>query len=125
MLRGVPETRNYGETMTILDDVKYGLGVYPGNDGFDDELLMYINSVGATLVQFGVDEFDIEIEDQTDWPTLANQQIQALVKQYTIIRVKLVFDPSASETITRALEAMVPDLEGRIALIVEEVAAVP
>lgn len=106
--------------MTMLDDVKYGIGILPSNDGFDDELLMHMNSVGATLVQHGVDEFDLDIDNQTDWPTLGNQQIKALVKQYFIVKVKLVFDPSASETINKSLEGIIPELEGRIGLIVEE-----
>ena len=117
------ETQSYGDTMTILDDVKYGLGIVPGNDGFDNELLMYINAVGATLVQFGVIEYDISIDDETEWPVLDNQQIQALVKQYTIIKVRLVFDPSANQAITTALEGSLPELEGRIKLIVEQVEA--
>jgi hypothetical protein len=109
--------------MTILDDVKYGLGILPGNDGFDNELLMYINTVGAVLVQFGVSQYDIVIDDESEWPTLDNQQIEALVQHYTTIKVKLVFDPSANQTITTALEASLPELEGRIKLIVEEVEA--
>ena len=109
--------------MTVLDDVKYGLGIVPGNDGFDNELLMYINSVGAVLVQLGVAEYDISIDEETEWPTLDNQQIEALAKQYTIIKVKLTFDPSANQTITAALEGSLPELEGRIKLIIEEVEA--
>lgn len=108
--------------MTVLDDVKYGIGILPANDGFDNELLMHLNGVGATLVQLGVDEYDIDISEQTDWPVLGNQQIQALVKQYATIKVKLLFDPSASETITKALEGSVTELEGRIGIIVEELA---
>ena len=109
--------------MTILDDVKYGLGIIPGNDGFDNELLMYINGVGANLVQLGVVEYDIIVDEETEWPALDNQQIEALVKQYTTIKVKLIFDPSANQTITAALERSLPELEGRIKLVVEEVAA--
>lgn len=118
-----PEIQSYGDTMTILDDVKYGLGIIPGNDGFDNELLMYINGVGANLVQLGVVEYDIIVDEETEWPALDNQQIEALVKQYTTIKVKLIFDPSANQTITAALERSLPELEGRIKLVVEEVAA--
>lgn len=109
--------------MVILDDIKYALGILPGNDGFDEELLTYVNSYSASLVQFGLDEFDITIDEETLWPTLANLQLQALVKQYLVIRVKLMFDPSASETITRALEGSIPELVGRIQLIIEELEA--
>lgn len=108
--------------MTILDDVKFGLGISPDNDGFDNELLMHINSNAAALVQIGVVEYDILIDEETDWPTLANQQIEALVKQWSTIKVKLIFDPSANESITKALTSSLPELEGRMSLVVEEVA---
>ena len=117
------EIQSYGDTMTILDDVKYGLGIVPGNDGFDNELLMYTNGVGATLVQLGVGDYDISIDEETAWPALSNQQIEALVKQYTIIKVKLAFDPSANQAIANAMAGSLPELEGRIKLIIEEVEA--
>lgn len=109
--------------MTLLDDIKYGIGINPGNDGFDNELLIHINSIAANLVQFGVIDYDVVIDEDTYWPILDNFQIESLVKQYIVIKVKLVFDPSASQSITAALERSIPELEGRIKLIVEEVEA--
>jgi len=119
-LKEALEIQNYGDTMTILDDVKYGLGILPTNDGFDNELLININSVAANLVQLGIIDYDIVIDDGTTWPVLVNFQIEALIKQYIIIKVKLIFDPSANQSITEALKGSLPELEGRIKLIVEE-----
>jgi len=109
--------------MTILDDVKYGIGISPGNDGFDNELLIHINSVAANLVQFGLIDYDIVIDETNEWPILDTFQQEALVKQYIIIKTKLVFDPSANQTITGAYERVLPELEGRIQLLVEELEA--
>lgn len=111
--------------MTILDDVKNGTSVGLFNDGFDDELLMLINSAAASLSQIGVSEFNIEIDDGTLWPTLATQELTALTKHYIVLKTKIAFDPSASEAINRALEASVPVLEGRISLIVFELTVAP
>jgi len=109
--------------MTILDDVKNGIGLGLTNDGFDPELLMYVNSIGAELSQIGVAEFDIEIDDGTEWPALATQELTNLVKEYLPLSTKLVFDSSASETISKAFQNRKVVLEGRISLIVEEQAA--
>jgi len=122
-LKERPEIQSYGDTLTILDDVKYGIGISPGNDGFDNELLIHINSVAANLVQFGLIDYDIVIDETNEWPILDTFQQEALVKQYIIIKTKLVFDPSANQTITGAYERVLPELEGRIQLIVEELEA--
>lgn len=111
--------------MTILDDVKSSIGVSLSNDGFDEELLTYINSTAASLSQVGVDEFNISIDDGTEWPTLSTQELVALTKHYLILKTKILFDPSASDSINKALEASVPVLEGRISLIVFELSVVP
>lgn len=39
----------------ILDDIKKQIGIVPGYDVFDDQLLMDINTAFATLYQLGVD----------------------------------------------------------------------
>ena len=38
---------------TILEDVKKALGIVPGYDAFDDQILMYINSARMDLAQLG------------------------------------------------------------------------
>jgi hypothetical protein len=106
----------------ILEDTKIVLGIIPDNLGFDSELLMFINSAKASLVQFGLTEFDIDIDESTSWPTLDTEALTSLTKHYLMIKVKLTFDPTASETIAKIISGSVVELEGRINYEVEEIA---
>ena len=59
----------------IVDDIKNSFGIQQNNLGFDEELLGFINSASSSLVQLGVSELDIEIEDDTRWPTFRSIQL--------------------------------------------------
>ena len=117
------ETQSCGELMAdiILEDVKTHLGVLVDNLGFDSELLMSINSAKSTAVQLGVSELDIGIDESTEWPTFPNGTVKALSQHYLYLKVKQLFDPTASETIARGVSSSVSELEGRIAHEVAEV----
>lgn len=106
----------------ILEDTKLALGIGIDNLGFDTELLMFINSAKATLVHFGLPEFDIEIDESTDWPPLGSAAVMSHVKTYVFLKVKQTFDPTASETIAKSISSTVVELEGRITYDVEEIA---
>ena len=106
----------------ILEDIKIVLGILPDNLGFDPELLMFINSAKATLVHFGLTEFDINIDENTEWPTLGSEAVMSHVKTYLLIKVKQNFDPTASETIANVMSSSVEELEGRITYEVQEIA---
>ena len=105
----------------ILEDVKTSLGVLPDNLGFDSELLMFINSAKSSLVQLGLIEMDIEIDEETEWPTFPNRLLESLSKHYIHAKVRMTFDPSASETISRTVSSAANELEGRIAHEIAEV----
>ena len=110
-------------TTRILYDVKQTLGILPDNLGFDLELLIFINSVKVFLVQQGITQLEIDIDETTVWPDFDSLQIGAMVKHYIQAKTKMAFDPTASETISRSLDSLSVELEGRIAHEVEEVAA--
>lgn len=102
--------------MVILTDIKTSLGILEDNLGFDSELLMFINSAAASLVQLGVAEMDIFIEEETEWPiTFPNDQVKFMVKHFISLKVRQTFDPVASETISNTLSSSATELEGRIA----------
>lgn len=116
------ETQNFGEIMTIiLEDMKATLGILPDNLGFDQELLMFINSAKSSLIQLGVVELDVEIEEETEWPEFPNSEMEALSKHYMSLKVRQTFDPIPSETIARTISSSATELEGRIAHEVAEV----
>ncbi len=108
-------------TNIILENIKTTIGVLPDNLGFDSELLMFINSAKSSLVQLGLAELDIDIDETTEWPSFPNPTIQYLSKHYIQVKVRQTFDPGASETIARTLSAVVKELEGRIGHEISEV----
>lgn len=108
-------------TAIILENIKTSLGILPDNLGFDSELLMFINSARIPLVQLGLVEFDIEVDEQTEWPVFPNLEIKSLSIHYIHVKVRQTFDPVASETIARTVSAAANELEGRIAHEVSEV----
>ena len=101
-------------TVPILEEIKKSLGVEADNIGFDYELLVFINSTAASLVQMGVSELDIDIDESTDWPTFGSIALGRLVKHHITLRTKVSFDPTASETIAKSLADIAVQLEGRI-----------
>ncbi len=116
------ETQGYGEPMTIiLENVKMSLGILEDNLGFDTELLMFINSAKSSLVQIGVAEMDIDIDETTEYPTFPNSTIEALSIHLIHVKVRQTFDPVASEVIARTISFSANELEGRIAHEVAEV----
>ena len=108
-------------TEIILENIKVSLGILPDNLGFDSELLMFINSAKSSLVQLGVVELDISINEGTMWPTFPNNLLEAMSKQYIHVKVRQTFDPTASETISITMSSAVNELEGRIAHEIAEV----
>jgi hypothetical protein len=108
--------------MTILEDIKTGIGIAVDNLGFDHELLVFINSAKGNLVQLGVTEFDIPLDETTEWPSFGSEAMTSHVKSYILVKVKQTFDPTASESINRVLESALQEVEGRITYEVQEVA---
>ena len=105
----------------ILEDIKTSLGILPDNLGFDSELLMFINSAKSSLIQLGLIELDIEIDEQTEWPIFPNRLLESLSKHYIHVKVRQTFDPTANESISRTISAAANELEGRIAHEIAEV----
>jgi hypothetical protein len=105
---------------TILEDIKISLGVMPDNLGFDLELLIFLNSIKVNLVQLGVTELGIDIDETTNWPTFTDDTVGGLTKHYILVKARQAFDPTASETIAKTFDKFVVELEGRLAHEVEE-----
>ena len=105
----------------ILEDIKTSLGILPDNLGFDSELLMFINSAKSSLVQLGLSELDIDIDEETEWPTFPNRLLESLSKHYFHVKVRQTFDPTASESISKTISVAANELEGRIAHEIAEV----
>lgn len=107
---------------TILSDVKPAIGVDEHNLAFDGEILAIIAAVFVGLAHVGVDEFDdFILSAESDWPVFASVNVGAMVKQFTYMKVRSIFDPIPSSTIAQALGEAATQFEGRIAHEIDEV----
>lgn len=82
---------------SILTSIKKLLGYEENDTGFDEELIMHINTVFADLTQLGVGPSEgFEIEDATStWQDFIEDMKKFnSVKTYIHMRVKLIFDSS-------------------------------
>lgn len=103
---------------SILADVKRGMnGIDPTDTSFDEELIMYINTIFFKLNQIGVgpqEPYYIESGNET-WDNFSNKIAYMLsVKAYMIAECRLKFDPPTSSTLYKALESTKNEYEWRL-----------
>ena len=102
---------------SILTSIKKLLGIAEECEDFDTDLILHINSVFMILTQMGIgpkEGFSIE-DDSATWDDflLDSKNLDA-VKTYVHLKVKLVFDPSASSVFTESMNKMISELEWRL-----------
>jgi hypothetical protein len=108
---------------SILTSIKKMLGIAEEYTQFDEDIIIYINSVFTTLMQLGVGPstgFYIE-NDTAEWTDFVPDltKIQA-VKTYVFLKVKLLFDPASIGSSTLAsYERQIQELEWRLNVIAE------
>lgn len=107
---------------SILTSIKKLLGIAEEYTQFDDDIIMHINSVFLNLTQLGVgpsEGFLIE-DDTATWDDFIgdSNQLQA-VKSYVYLKVKLLFDPPLSSSVTESMNRMISELEWRLNVAVE------
>ena len=102
---------------SILTSVKKMLGITEEYTHFDADIIMHINSVFMILTQMGVgpeEGFIIE-DDLAYWEDFtSNKVILESVKSYLYLKVKLLFDPSASSAVTDSMNRLISELEWRL-----------
>ena len=101
---------------SILLSVKKGLGITPDYPFFDDQLILYINAALAVLVQTGVGTAGFSITGaDSKWSDFLGEKMQALEysKAYTIMKVRLMFDPPQNSGALNALKELVAEYEWR------------
>lgn len=102
---------------SILTSIKKLLGIAEDYTHFDADIIMHINTVFMILMQLGVGPisgFSISDEDAV-WSDFlpTGQQIES-VKTYMYLRVKMMFDPPQSGTVTQSTENLIKELEFRL-----------
>lgn len=101
---------------SILNSVKLALGIGKDYPFFDEQLILYINTAIAVLIQTGVGEPGFTItSDGEKWSDLLGEKMAALEysKSYIILRVRLLFDPPQSSGALEALKETLRELEWR------------
>lgn len=111
---------NYGDYMeeSILTTIKNMLEIDLDDDCFDEELVTYINTCFITLKQVGVIDYDFYITDKTtSWSDLLKDKASSFqsVKTYVYARVKILFDPPSSSTLS-SYENLIRELEFRLGM---------
>lgn len=104
---------------SILNSIKYSLGIQKDLTAFDQDILMNINSVFSVLDQLGVpfstNSYHIENSDAT-WIDIfgENYVLTNLIYTYTYLKVKILFDPPSSSYVLDAFKTQAQELEWRI-----------
>lgn len=107
---------------SILTSIKKMLGVAEDYTEFDEDIITHINSVFLNLTQLGVGpEEGFMIEDDTAvWEDFINNSVQLqAVKTYVYLKVKLLFDPPLSSSVTESINRMIAELEWRLNVAVD------
>ena len=102
---------------SILTSIKKLLGVAEDYAEFDEDIITHINSVFLNLTQLGVGpEEGFMIKDDTaEWEDFINDSVQLqAVKTYVYLKVKLLFDPPLSSSVTESINRMIAELEWRL-----------
>lgn len=107
---------------SILTSIKKMLGVAEDYIEFDEDIITHINSVFLNLTQLGVgpeEGFMIE-NDTAVWEDFIDDSIKLqAVKTYMYLKVKLLFDPPLSSSVTESFTRMIAELEWRLNVAVD------
>lgn len=102
---------------SILTSIKKVLGIEKDYTHFDQDIIMHINSVFATLTQLGVgpaEGFSITGKDEV-WEDFIPQNPKfEFLKSYMYQKVKLLFDPPLSSAVIEAMNRSIAEFEWRL-----------
>lgn len=104
------------QTTNVLSSIKKLLGLMADDESFDLDILIHINSTMTSLVHIGAPlQETIEVLSNTCWgDILEKQSLINLIKTYTYMKVKLIFDPPSSSGVMEAYNRTIGELEWRI-----------
>lgn len=102
---------------SILTSIKKLLGIAEEYTHFDADLIMHINSVLSILTQIGVgpaEGFSIKDESSVWGDFVPENSKLELIKSYTYMKVKLLFDPPLISAVIESTNRIISELEWRI-----------
>ena len=98
---------------TILEDTKKAIGIMPGYDAFDDQILMHINTARMDLAQLGA-KCGVSIGKDTAWNVFDEVDDEAAIKSYIAMKVKLFFDPPSNSFLVSAYQKLIEEAAWRL-----------
>lgn len=103
---------------SILEDVKKMIGPSASYDAFDTELIIHINSVFSILKQMGVGPQDETFKitgTSEEWNDFYEDgENLEMVKTYVYLKVRMIFDPPQSSSVSEAFNRQISELEWRL-----------
>ena len=105
------------DSSSILESIKKLLGIAEHDEGFDAEIKDLINAEFLTIHQIGIgpeEGFSITCPDDKWNSYTTNLHLLDAVRQFIYLRVRLVFDPPASSTVSEAINNRISELEFRL-----------
>ena len=108
---------------SILTSVKKGVGgIVEMDESFDDDIILYINTVFSKLAQLGVGpKTGFRINDKsTTWTDFVGDDPRLeMVKSFVILSVRMLFDPPTSGSVSSAMKEQIAEYEWRLQAQVE------
>lgn len=104
-------------TDSILNTTKHMLGVEPEYTHFDNDIINDINAAINVLSQIGAVKKDYAIEGPTEtFEDMMGDDLKKamMVKTYIYHKVKLMFDPPLSGSVSDIIEKQIAELEWRL-----------
>lgn len=104
---------------SILTSIKKMLPISEEVENFDDAIIMHINAVFSDLIQLGVgpsEGFSIQDKNAIWTDFLPAEPKWESVKEYTYLKVKLVFDPPQNVSYRESMERRANELEFRLSI---------
>ena len=105
------------EEDSILNTIKGMLGIEGDDAGFDQEILLNINTVLSYLYQIGVGDEPKHIFGSSEtWTDLFDDspELIDLIKSYIFMKVRLLFDPPSSSFVLNSLSEQIDEIQWRI-----------
>lgn len=100
---------------SILNTIKKLLGIDASYTHFDTDIIIDINTVFGILYQLGVNKHYAIQDASNTWDEYLDDPIMyEMIKTYMYLKVKMMFDPPQSSSLTSAIDTQIRELESRI-----------
>lgn len=109
---------------SIIDSIKGYVGISGVDSAFDQDIVLHTNTAFSTLYQLGVGKdspYRITVKDKTTWIELFSNYPNCIdfIKEYTFLRVRLLFDPPTNSSIMESLKQTIQEMEFRLLMELE------